>query len=307
MLTRILISLIPIVTISLFVIIVERRKLKNMNLNNMLNVVLCGFLSILFTGILDMVLEFPMALVYALINKIIPNMLSMTFLLVFIDKFFMAGLPEELSKWTSIKISKPKTPYKILIHSIFVALFFMTWENYAYMNDHSSDFLGIYRVFMPIHIACQLIMALLLIKSKEKKDEGKKKYSIFLQLLSVLIPILLHTIYNTYTNLTKWELLINGVNILPMVIIFGMCTYIATFIAILKVKQKYPDKETNPNKGKLSKKKLILLIVISLLGIILFMDHEMSTKINETLAIESQNIDITVNCICQVKNGPLYN
>lgn len=307
MLTRILISFIPITIISLFVIIVERKNLKNIKFNTILTVIICGLVSTIFKDIPRMILKFPMGLLYVFIDNLVPNMLSMTFLLAFIDNLFVAAIPEEVSKWTCLKISKPKSPYKILLHSIFIALIFMTHENYTYMYDLSSNFLGLYRVFIPIHIVCQLIMALLIIKSNEKKNEGKKKYSIFLQILSVLIPILLHTMYNTYTNLTTWKLPINEVNVLPMVIILGICTYIATFIAIINVRRKYTNDETNDNKEKtkLSIKKLILVIIMFVLLFVMEQESNIS-KINETLTIERQNIDITVNSIEEVKITDTY-
>lgn len=321
MLINLLTALIPIIIIVFFILISDRRKIKNINLNNILNIILCGFLSTILTGIFVTIFKIPKLLTYGIAKKMMP-MLSKTFLVTCLDAFFVSGMPEELAKWISIKKSKPQKPYKILINSLFIGAIFMALENYSYMSMYAGELidgsplilLSLYRVFMPIHIACQVTMALLMIKAYEKKKEGKKKYGVLLQILSIAMPILLHASYNTYTEFNNWEIHIGEINVMPMTIILGICAYIFTFISIVKITKNSPDNETNENNEstKLNIKKLVLVIIITVLWIMIFGVGTIggnTVNMNETLIVQESNIEITANSIEEINitDSGIYN
>lgn len=297
-LVNLLVSLIPIIIFIIFLIKYNKINIKNIHLNNILNVIFCELLSVILSLIFshDTLIKYPFAIVYAIFTRIVPNMSFESGLGFFIYLFFTAGFVEEISKWIAIKISKPKTPYKILLNSIFISLIFITLEDYAYIYNHSTV-VGMLRNLLPLHIIFQVIMALLMIKAYEKKNEHNKNYSLLLQISSIFIPALVHTFYDYII----WNVTTENMNY-PIVILVAIFIYAITFMAIIRIKKKFPDNENieKNEKTKLNIKKLILIIVMCAFWFIVYsvdLGDNNTVKINETLKIEEPNIEIKVTSI----------
>lgn len=261
----VLIATIPIIITSLFIAIYNKKSIKNINFNKVLDVILCGFLSVILVLPICKVLEVPLA---STISALTIDTSKISFLLIFVTYLFRAGIPEEIAKWIAVKSSRAKNPYNILINSIYISLIFMILENYAKANAKASMGMlisvDVYRIFIPVHIICQLVMALLLIKAHENKKSGNKTKAIFFNILSIIVPIFIHTSYNTFTSMD----IIPIIYFVSTIIVLGICAYIATFIAIAKVTKKYYIEEAS--KEKINKIKLFLVIILSIISVIIF-------------------------------------
>lgn len=132
------------------------------------------------------------------------------FFLIFIEIAFV----EELCKWIMIRfIGYPHKDfdqlYDIIVYSTFVALGFAAIENIFYVLQGGIT-LGIYRAIfsVPGHVSFGIFMGYYLGLAKLCENKNKSKYIIYM-ILSVLVPTLLHTIYNYCLMLeTFWYLII---------------------------------------------------------------------------------------------------
>ena len=129
-----------------------------------------------------------------------------SFIKLFILIFLQVALIEELSKWVMIRFLAYNNKYfdqffDIILYSTFVALGFATIENILYVIEGGIN-LGIYRAIfsVPGHAAFGVFMGYYLGLSKiwYKKNKFTHKYYMF---LSILIPSLLHTLYNFFLML----------------------------------------------------------------------------------------------------------
>ncbi len=150
------------------------------------------------SGILAGLLVIIISLIY---NYLIPNYQTITnnhFLNIFIYSFIFVSLIEEVSKWLMIyKISYHNQEYDefydIILYSIFVALGFACFENLLYNLPNNNVYVAIVRgmTAIPAHVCYQTFMGYYLTLSKLYKN--KKKFYIT---LSLIIPIILHGIYD---------------------------------------------------------------------------------------------------------------
>lgn len=238
MITKILIPLIPS-------IIIINTLIKRIDFNYIKHVFLCSCLSFVLSYVIAKILYYPMGLLYYRLNIVIPNLQKNQSLNIFfvaiLSSFLQNAIPEEISKRISIKISKPKNEYTIFINSIIVALSFSVVENYLFIINSSTKYFEFYRVFIPIHLICQLTMAFFMIISQKKKDDNKIAQSRLFTILSLILPIIIHGIYNTYSKLGKWKITISNLEVLPLVIILGIITFIVTIVFIKKINKKYTN------------------------------------------------------------------
>lgn len=135
---------------------------------------------------------------------------SKLFLLIFLE----VALVEEFCKWIMIRtIGYPHKDfdqlYDIIVYSAFVALGFAAIENIFYVLQGGIT-LGIYRALfsVPGHVAFGVFMGYYLGLAKIYQHKDKTKYRLYM-ILSLLIPTLLHTIYNFFLMLEAfWYLII---------------------------------------------------------------------------------------------------
>lgn len=135
---------------------------------------------------------------------------AMLFFLIFIE----IALVEEFCKWIMIRLIGYNHKdfdqlYDIIVYSTFVALGFAAVENIFYVIEGGFT-LGIYRAIfsVPGHVAFGVFMGYYLGLAKMWEKKNKTKHNIYM-LLSVLVPALLHTIYNFCLMIeTFWFLII---------------------------------------------------------------------------------------------------
>ena len=166
-----------------------------------------SLLLILFVS--GLISSFIVVIINILTALIIPdlylsdNYQNFGFFKLFILIFLEIALVEELSKWVMIRTIGYHHKdfdqfYDIIVYSTFVALGFAAIENALYVLQGGIT-LGIYRAIfsVPGHVAFGVFMGyyLGLAKIVEKKD--KTKYKLYMT-LSILVPTLLHTVYNFF-------------------------------------------------------------------------------------------------------------
>ena len=150
-----------------------------------------------------------------------------------ISSFFSAGLSEEISKFLfiilSIKIFKPKNVYEYLLTGFGVGMGFTMFEEFLY---GSNLVVLILRMFIiTFHAVLGSIMASYIGKAKYYKQNNiENKNAAFEYIKSLLIPILIHTIYDA-TNI-KNAGLEDGVplNIQEIAIYIALITIVVAFI-----------------------------------------------------------------------------
>ena len=270
---KIFISFLPVIIVGLFYLVVNKKKV---SLNNVLNIFLVSFFLIFLSTIIRNITIILGAVSFLGMNQIIPNMSLEYGFGLFIKAFAAAGLCEEIAKWIGIKILKPKDKREIVVFSIFVAAFLSSLENNSFIQKFDLE-TGIYRVLMEMHILFQVVMSFFMVKAFDKKKEGKKGSSHLLQLLAILIPAIMHGIFDAiFWNIQTIEVSI----LIPIVV--GVLVYGITFWTLYKYRDNDELKEDEPKKASIFK------IIISIL-IFIFWAYTFSGFTNSNVNIDSKN------------------
>ncbi len=121
---------------------------------------------------------------------------------LFIYVFIGIALLEEFCKWITTYIISWNSKdldhlYDIMLYAIYVSLGFAALENIGYVFEHGI-FVGILRFFtaVPAHACFGAFMGYYMGKAKIAQYEKNQKLYIVNMILSVLIPTILHGIYN---------------------------------------------------------------------------------------------------------------
>lgn len=249
---QILISFLPLLIINSFF------KEKE-NFKKILNLFYYMSLSLIILMVYDSFIKQFFTIIYKNFYSLFSNSL---FLLVFTQKFLYTAFPEEIIKFLAIKNSKPQNKWEIIRNSMLIATIFMFYENFSYASE--GILLGVWRIIIPIHIVAQMIMAYYLGRTFDEKENGKLKYHLF-TFFSLLLPILIHTIYNCYAALIPTSL---GKGLI--ILFLGIASYILAFKFIKNTRQKFPESQSE-NEEKVSGFKMVLMILITLFWIYTFM------------------------------------
>lgn len=184
-------------------------------------------MSFFFKGILSCFLVLFVSEILSLFLPFMSKELeAMNFIEVLLYSFVGVALTEETCKWLMVYKNgynhhEFDEIYDILVYSIFVSLGFAFFENLLYVfNDHSIS-VAIMRAIsaIPGHACDAVFMGYYLSLAKQckilRKPQLEKKYL----WMSVLIPTLLHGIYDFC--------LMSGIAILVLVfIVFVICLYV---------------------------------------------------------------------------------
>ena len=145
-----------------------------------------GFLSIILTLIIDVPMSY------------IGTSFSSPFSKSFFDAFFVAGFPEELSKfiilyWLVWKSKYFDEHYDSIVYAVFVGLGFALVENILYVFENGMG-VAFFRAILavPGHGLFAVVMGYFLSKAKLSTDGAQKRYLA----LSLTIPMLMHGIYD---------------------------------------------------------------------------------------------------------------
>lgn len=204
--------------------------------------------------------------------KIFPNGLggNSGFVSKMIPIFMFMALPEEIFKYLTIKKMNAKNQ-RTLIKDIFItSTVFMFFENYAYSKNYFGVILfgnviptSVFRMFIPIHLLSQIIMAYFMIKAFNEKEKEKNNTG-YLG-LSLAFPIIVHTLYNTTIEVIEST---GNVFFVPkMVCLLGIITYILTFIFIRKMLKKYNTDNQEIESVSITKTQLIVTVLFTIFWI----------------------------------------
>ena len=185
----------------------------------------------------------PVCVIELVMTLIFPQneYLANSFIYLFIYTFFGVGIIEELFKWLVVRFANYNNnhfdeTYDAIVYSVFASLGFAAFENLMYVFSEFlfsgvlASFLTIVLRFVtavPGHAAFGICMGYFLSKAKIAQtqfDKGKEKTFLF---LSILIPTLLHTIY---------DFLIDTQNIL-MILIWFVFVIVFYVFAVIMVKK----------------------------------------------------------------------
>ena len=150
-----------------------------------------------------------------------------------LSSFFAAGLPEEIVKCLfillCIKIFKPKNVYEYLLTGFGVGMGFTIFEEFLYGSNLIAIVIRI--VVVTFHSLLGSIMASDIGKAKYYKlNKAENKNITMLYVKALLIPILIHTIYDA-TNV-KNAGLEEGVpeNVQEIAVLIALVTMLLAFI-----------------------------------------------------------------------------
>ena len=169
----------------------------------------------------------------SLFPRINTNTTEMSFIEVLFYAFFIVALTEEISKWLMVYFMGYKDKefnelYDIIVYSVFVSLGFACFENVLYVVPSGNLLTGILRavVSVPGHACDAIAMGYFLSIAKIYHTKGQKELEKKNIYLSIIIPSILHGIYD--------YCLMSNIDILLLVfILFIILLY---FISIKRLK-----------------------------------------------------------------------
>ncbi|MGM9878506.1 MAG: PrsW family intramembrane metalloprotease [Bacilli bacterium] len=200
------ISIIPVVLLGLY--IYKKDSVKEPK-SLLIGLFFSGFLASVLVIVINIFMTAIIPDLYLSDNYNKFNLLELFFLI-----FIEIALVEEFSKWLMIRFIGYNHKdfdqlYDIIVYSAFVALGFALIENIFYVIEGGFT-LGIYRAIfsVPGHAAFGVFMGYYLGLAKMWEKKNKIKHNLFM-ILSIIVPALLHTIYNFCLMIeTFWFLII---------------------------------------------------------------------------------------------------
>ena len=183
-----LVSIFPIILIGVYIYKMDKEKESSTLL-----------LKLFVFGIISC---FPAISLSSFVSDFFPNIDNMSGVQLFIYIFVAVALIEELCKWffvyrLSYNHSEFDSVYDMIVYSSFISLGFACFENVLYV--HSLGILtGFYRAFsaVPGHVCDGILMGFYLGLSKYDRVYGNKLGSKKNILLSIIIPVFSHVIYD---------------------------------------------------------------------------------------------------------------
>ena len=271
-------SFIYLIPLVIFFVVLYLKKYK-FEKNNFINIIFCGLLCELCSLLLShFVFRIPK---------------SYQYIFPILYYFFIAGIPEEISKYTMIKLSFPKDKKSIFVNSILISFIFMIIEDFGYSSlyDHLNPLV---RLLTPGHLFFQLIMIFFLFKAFDAKEKNQRVKSFVFNILALIIPAVLHGIYDAYAAASTFIYLI----------IIGIFSFI--FILVYLVKMDSSNMVIEKRKlSILSIIECILIVFITLLYVFAFSPSSKYNSLNTEVNIKESNITITIKDFKEVKVKPL--
>lgn len=187
------ISILPVFIICSYIYNKDRHKEPNKLL---IKLFLFGFTSIIVVFLLSY-------LVFYFFPNFLKEPANMSFIEMLIYTFIIVGLIEELCKWIIVYIFGYKSRendevYDLIVYAVFVSLGFACIENILYVFTEQSISIGLFRgIFaIPGHASFAIAMGYYLSKARIYGLKGNLKLKRKNILLSLIIPVVLHGIYD---------------------------------------------------------------------------------------------------------------
>ena len=145
---------------------------------------------------------FPAVIIGLLFDGFFPNTDQMNFIQLFMYVFIVIALVEEICKWFFLYIisynhSEFDSLYDMIVYASFVALGFACFENILYVSS-SGIVTGLFRAVsaVPGHVCDGILMGSYLSLAKVNELKGDIKLSKKYKILSIVIPMITHGIYD---------------------------------------------------------------------------------------------------------------
>ena len=187
-----------------------------------------------FGGVLSIGIALLIALPLSLLESFVPS----GFIRSFYTSFFCAGIPEEFAKWLIFYwfISKAKDfdqYYDGILYAIFISMGFAMVENVLYVAD-GGIVVAISRAItaVPAHMLFAIPMGYFLSLSKFYQGKESTKNTI----LSLLVPILLHGIYDFILFYAGAKVELNPLLFILLVIAFVIFNIFMWRLGLRKIK-----------------------------------------------------------------------
>lgn len=273
---ELLLGMLPLIIITICI------KIRKQKINNIINLIFYGILSIIISLILgDKILANLPILNYFEKIKGLPS---------YIYFLIVAGFNEELSKYICLKLSKPKNKKEIFINILYISLIFTIYEDFLYIGISTFSLsMALSRALTPAHLLFNLIMFFFLQKVYDYKKNAKIK-AIILEILALLIPIIMHGLWDF--TIAQFNITASTMNPILLLIIAIIC-YVPIIITIFKFLKPEENDQTNEEIKKslfdkiLKPIKLIVIIIFTLMAFLAIKNNNYEMH---------KNIKFRINC-----------
>lgn len=176
----------------------------------------------------------PIIILEEIVAVILPTEDNSNLIKLFIAVFVGVGLIEEGAKWVVTNKciyndGEFNHAYDAIVYAVFASLGFALVENILYVLSLGAG-TGVLRalITVPSHACDGIFMGYFIGKSKQSSYNGNQKEANIYMLLSLLVPIIAHTLFD-YFILSKSNILI------VIFFIYTIIMYIICFILVRKV------------------------------------------------------------------------
>lgn len=188
---------------------------------------------------------FPAVFLGLIIGTFFPSEETMNFFQMFLYVFISVAMVEELCKWffvykISYNHSEFDSLYDMIVYASFVALGFACLENILYVSSYGIT-TGIVRAIsaVPGHVCDGIFMGSYLALAKINQISGNIKLSKRFKILSLVVPIIIHGIYDFC--LFFGNLIFIGLFMIFVITIFIICFKKVKQISKNNIKFKYTN------------------------------------------------------------------
>ena len=188
-----LLAILPTVLIGIYVY-------KNDKHKEPISILLLLFILGIISALTVIFLSYLLELIIPTFTK---SIYQMNIIELVLKTFIEVALIEEICKWVIVyfigyKNKEFDETYDVIIYAIFVGLGFATFENISYIFDHNAINVAIQRgIFsVPGHVSYAIFMSYYLCLAKISSLKGNKSKEKINILKSILVPTLLHGVYD---------------------------------------------------------------------------------------------------------------
>ena len=198
----------------------------------------------------------PVIIVEILLTGIFSTEKVYDFLIVFVNVFISIALVEEGFKWLVVRNvgydnREFDEVYDIIVYAVFVSLGFACVENvlYVFSNGLSNAVLRAFTA-IPGHTCFGVVMGYFMAKAKVGSISGNLKIVNVNLLLSLLVPALLHTVYDAiliyFTNVN------GGLSLFLVFVVFDITMVLFCFNTVNRISKVQQTINTSISQGAIT-------------------------------------------------------